>query len=92
MNRAEMVAAVATKTSISKKAASEVIDAVLESIKEGLLTDGRVALIGFGAWEVTERSARTGRNPQTGEPMNIPAAKTVRFKAGKNFKEEIKNS
>ncbi|QXE02005.1 DNA-binding protein HU-beta [Terribacillus aidingensis] len=90
MNKAELVEAVAQQAELSKKEASKAVDALLETISETLANDEKVQLVGFGTFEVRERAARTGRNPQTGEEITIPASKAPAFKAGKDFKEAVK--
>ena len=82
MNKSELVSAVAQKSQLSKVDAKKALDAVLESIGEELKNDGKVVLVGFGTFSVTERSARKGINPRTKEPIDIPAKKVVKFKAG----------
>lgn len=76
---------------LSKTAVSEVVDATLETIKEAVASDAKVILIGFGTFEQGERKARTGRNPQTGQEIKIPASKSPRFRAGKGFKDLLNN-
>ena len=87
MNKTELVAAMAEQTNLSKKdaeaALKEFIDVVSEELKKG----EKVQLVGFGTFEVSERAAREGRNPQTGETMEIKASKTPKFKAGKALKD-----
>ena len=90
MNKVELVEAVAQQAELSKKDASKAVDALLETISETLAKDEKVQLVGFGTFEVRERAARTGRNPQTGEEITIPASKAPAFKAGKDFKEAVK--
>ncbi len=82
MNKSELVSAVAQKSGLSKVDAKKALDGVLESIGEELKNDGRVVLVGFGTFSVTERSARKGINPRTKESIDIPAKKVVKFKAG----------
>ena len=82
MNKSELVSAVAQKSGLTKVDAKKALDAVLESIGEELKNDGRVVLVGFGTFSVNERSARKGINPRTKEPIDIPAKKVVKFKAG----------
>lgn len=82
MNKSELISAVAQKSGLSKVDAKKALDGVLESIGEELKNDGRVVLVGFGTFSVTERSARKGINPRTKEPIDIPAKKVVKFKAG----------
>ena len=89
MNKTELVAAIAEKAEISKKDAEGVVAAFTEIVTKELKKGGKVQLVGFGTFEVTKRSARSGRNPQTGETMKIAASKTPRFKAGKAFKDAI---
>ena len=82
MNKSELVSAVAQKSGLTKVDAKKALDGVLESISEELKNDGRVVLVGFGTFSVTERSARKGINPRTKEAIDIPAKKVVKFKAG----------
>ena len=82
MNKSELVSAVAEKSGLTKVDAKKALDAVLESIGEELKNDGKVVLVGFGTFSVNERSARKGINPRTKEPIDIPAKKVVKFKAG----------
>ena len=89
MNKAELIDAVAENADISKAAATRAVDTVLESITTTLKNGEQVALIGFGTFSVKERAARTGRNPRTGEPLEIPAAKVPSFKAGKALKDAV---
>ena len=89
MNKTELVAAVAAKTGQTKKAAEGSINAALQAITEELAKGGAVQLIGFGSFEVRSRAARTARNPRTGEPIQVNAAKTPAFKAGKALKDAI---
>lgn len=90
MNKAELVAAVAAKAELSKKDAAEAIDAVLATITDALKNDDKVQVVGFGTFEVRQRAARKGKNPQTGAAVDIPAAKVPAFKAGKALKDAIK--
>ena len=87
MNKKEFITAVAGKTGITKKDATIVLEAFMDTIKEAMSNDEKVHFTGFGTFEVVERAAREGRNPQTGETMIIPARKTPKFKAGKSLKE-----
>ena len=82
MNKSELVSAVAQKSGLTKVDAKKALDGVLEAISEELKNDGKVVLVGFGSFSVTERSARKGINPRTKEPIDIPAKKVVKFKAG----------
>jgi len=90
MNKTELVEAVAKSSDISKTVATKAVDAVFESITKSLEQEDKVTLIGFGTFEVRERSARTARNPRTGDPINIAATKVPAFKAGKKLKEAVK--
>ncbi|HPF29827.1 MAG TPA: HU family DNA-binding protein, partial [Lachnospiraceae bacterium] len=85
----ELVAAVADKAGITKKDAEAVVAAFTETVTKELKKGGKVQLVGFGTFEVTKRAARTGRNPQTGADMKIPASKAPKFKAGKAFKDAL---
>ncbi|AQS57101.1 MAG: HU family DNA-binding protein [Novibacillus thermophilus] len=89
MNKTELVEKVAEKRGLTKKDATQVVDAVLETISEALKNGEKVSLIGFGNFEVRERSARKGRNPQTGEEIQIKASKVPAFKPGKQLKESV---
>jgi len=89
MNKADIVAAVAEKTGLSKKDAEKAVKAFTEVVSDELVKGERIQLVGFGTFEVTERAAREGRNPKTGEPMAIAASKTPKFKAGKALKDMI---
>lgn len=89
MNKAELVAAVAEKTDMSKKDAEKAVSAVFSAIEESLAKNEKVQLVGFGTFEVKERAERTGRNPQTKEAIIIPAAKVPGFKAGKALKDAV---
>jgi DNA-binding protein HU-beta len=89
MNKADLVSKVAESTDLSKKDVSKAIEAVFDSISEALQNGEKVQLVGFGNFEVRERSARKGRNPQTGEEIDIPASKVPAFKPGKALKEGI---
>ncbi len=88
MNKAELVDAVQRLLGgeTTKRAAGDAVDAVLQAIARGVMKDGTVQIIGFGTFKVTERAARTGRNPKTKEPMKIDASRTVRFVPSAAFK------
>ncbi|GGA25594.1 MULTISPECIES: HU family DNA-binding protein [Psychrobacillus] len=90
MNKTELVNAVAEAAELSKKDASKAVEAVFESIQAALADGGKVQLIGFGNFEVRERAARKGRNPQTGEEIDIAASKVPAFKPGKALKDAVK--
>src|SRR5699024_2148273 len=91
MNKTELVDAVADKSELSKKDAAKAVDAVFDSVMDSLQGGDKVQIIGFGNFEVRERSARKGRNPQTGEEIQIPASKVPAFKAGKALRDAVKN-
>ena len=88
MNKAELTARVARDTRMTKVKASRVIDSLLEHVMKSLKKGERASLVGFGTFTVTRRRARTGRNPQTGSPIQIPARRVVRFTAGKSLKAD----
>ena len=87
MNKTELVAAMAEQTNLSKKDAEAALKAFIDVVSEELKKGEIVQLVGFGTFEVYERAAREGRNPQTGETMEIKASKTPKFKAGKALKD-----
>ena len=89
MNKAELVAAIADKAEISKKDSEAALKAFTDVVAEELKKGEKIQLVGFGTFEVAERAARTGRNPQTGAEMTIPASKAPKFKAGKALKDAI---
>lgn len=89
MNKTELVAALAEKTGASKKDTDNTLNAFTEVIIEALKRDGKVQLPGFGTFELRTRAARTGRNPHTGEAIEIAAAKVPAFKPGKGLKDAI---
>ena len=90
MNKTDLVAAVAAKAEISKKDAEAAVTAVFASITDALADGDKVALVGFGTFDVKERAARTGLNPRTKEKIQIPASKSPAFKAGKALKDAVK--
>lgn len=89
MNKQELVNEVAKKADLPKTKAQEAVEAIFESIKLTLKKGGEVRLVGFGTFTVAKRAATTGRNPRTGEKINIPASKQPKFKAGKELKEAV---
>lgn len=89
MNKAELIDKVAEGSDISKAAATRALDTVLDSITDALKAGDQVTLVGFGTFQVKDRAARTGRNPRTGESINIPASKNPSFKAGKALKDAV---
>ncbi len=90
MNKTELVAAIAEQAELSKKDAEAAVKAFIDVVSGALKDGDKVQLVGFGTFEVSERSARTGRNPQTGEEIKIAASRTPRFKAGKALKDLVK--
>ncbi|RAS91775.1 DNA-binding protein [Priestia endophytica] len=90
MNKTELVNAVAEQSELTKQDAAKAIDALFKTISNTLSKEEKIQLIGFGTFEVRERAARTGRNPQTGEEMQIAASKVPAFKPGKELKEAVK--
>lgn len=89
MNKNELVAAVAEKAGLTKKDADKAVAAVFDSIQEALAAGEKIQIIGFGIFEVKERPARKGRNPRTGEDIEIPASKNPGFRAGKALKDAV---
>ncbi len=89
MNKTELVAAIAAKTELSKKASEDAVKAFIDVVTEELTKGEKVQLVGFGTFEVAERAARTGKNPQTGKAIKIAASKAPKFKAGKALKETV---
>lgn len=89
MNKTELVAAIAEQTELSKKDAEKALKAFTDIVADELKKGEKVQLVGFGTFEVSERAAREGRNPQTGETMKIAASKAPKFKAGKALKDVV---
>lgn len=89
MNKTELVAAVAEQAGISKKDAEAAVKAFTDVVAGELKNGGKVQLVGFGTFEVADRAAREGRNPKTGETMNIEASKSPKFKPGKALKDSV---
>lgn len=89
MNKTELIAAIAEKTELSKKDAEKALKAFTDVVAEQLKNGDKVQLVGFGTFEVSERAAREGRNPLTGEAMQIKASKSPKFKAGKALKDQL---
>ncbi len=89
MNKAELVSAIADQAELSKKDAEKALKAFTDVVAEELKKGEKIQLVGFGTFEVSERAAREGRNPQTGEPMKIAASKAPKFKAGKALKDLV---
>ena len=89
MNKAELVAAVAEKSGLSKKDSEKAVNAAFDAISDELVKGGKVQLVGFGSFETKERNARVGRNPRTKEEIEIPASRVPLFKAGKALKDAV---
>ena len=90
MNKAELISAIATDAGVSKSVASKVLDSMINNVTESLKKGKKVTLVGFGTFSVTKRKARTGRNPQTGKEIKIPARKVAKFRAGAKLAEAVK--
>ena len=90
MTKADLVEKMAKDAGISKAAAGKALDSFIEGVVKSVKKGNKVALIGFGTFSVAKRKARTGRNPQTGKPIQIPARKVPKFSAGKTFKDAVK--
>lgn len=89
MTKAELIASIAAKADLNKTSAEHVLNAILDAMQEMLAAEGKITLTGFGTLEVQNRTERTGRNPRTGKPLTIPAAKVVKFRAGKMLKNAL---
>jgi DNA-binding protein HU-beta len=89
VNKGELVDAVAEKANVTKKQAETIVTATFETIQEQVASGDKVTLVGFGSFEVRDRQAREGRNPKTGDKMQIPASKVPAFSPGKLFKEKV---
>ena len=89
MNKTELVAAMAEKAELSKKDSEKALKAFIDVVSEELQKGEKIQLVGFGSFEVSERAARTGKNPQTGAEIKIPASKAPKFKAGKALKDAV---
>ncbi|MFA8300563.1 MAG: HU family DNA-binding protein [Hyphomicrobiales bacterium] len=90
MNKAELIEAIAMEAKLTKADAKRALDAFIKTTSESLEKGNRVALVGFGSFSVSDRAARTGRNPQTGAEITIPAKKVVKFKPGNELSNNIK--
>lgn len=89
MNKATLIAQIAEKSGLERKQAEKALDAFIETVTDALKAGDKVQLVGFGSFEVKERAAHSGRNPATGETIEIPASKSPVFKAGKTFKDAL---
>lgn len=89
MNKTELIEAIAASADLPKAAAGRALDAMIDAVTDALKNNDPVVLVGFGTFAVKERAARTGRNPQTGQPIDIAAARIPSFKAGKALKDAV---
>lgn len=89
MNKAELIAKIAEDADITKTQANDALDSFIEAVTTTLKSDGKVTLVGFGTFTVSRRAARNGRNPQTGEGINIAEKKVAKFKAGKELAGQL---
>lgn len=90
MNKGDMVNQIATDAGITKQQAQDALDSVIQTTSNELKNGNKVTLVGFGTFSVSKRSARKGRNPQSGQEINIPAKKVVKFKPGKDLSDHVK--
>ena len=90
MTKAELLEKAAKDAGISKAAAAKALDSFIDGVVKSVKKGNKVAFVGFGTFSISKRKARTGRNPQTGEPIKIPARKVPKFSAGKTFKDALK--
>jgi DNA-binding protein HU-beta len=89
VNKAELIEKVANEGGLVKSDAEKAVNAFIHTVVAAVASDDKVTIPGFGAWSRTQRSARTGRNPRTGEPVAIPASKAVKFSVGADFKKKV---
>jgi DNA-binding protein HU-beta len=89
MNKGDLINMVAEQADLTKNQASDAVNAVFDAVSKALTEGDKATLIGFGTFSISERAARQGRNPQTGETIQIAASKVVRFKAGKELKDKV---
>ena len=92
MNKSDLISVISERLSVSNAEAEKTVNLVLNTIKDGIHDKGRVTLTGFGSFDLRSRKAREGRNPQTGEVMQIPASRTIGFKPGKSWKEALQTT
>ncbi len=91
MNKAELIGAMEKNSDLNKKQAADALEAFVKSVTDELAKGDRISLVGFGSWSVDERNARTGRNPRTGEEIQIAAKKVVKFKPGASLSDAVNN-
>lgn len=91
MNKAELIGAMEKNSDLNKKQAADALEAFVKSVTGALAKGDRISLVGFGSWSVDERNARTGRNPRTGEEIQIAAKKVVKFKPGASLSDAVNN-
>ena len=89
MNKSELISEVASKTALPKKDAEKAVNAFIDTVKAAIAKKDKVQLIGFGTFEARVREARTGKNPRTGEILEVPASRAVKFKVGAEFKKKV---
>jgi DNA-binding protein HU-beta len=89
VNKSELIDKVAEEAGLAKSEAEKAVNALIQVVQGAVATGDKVTLPGFGNWSRTDRSARTGRNPRTGEPVQIPASKAVKFSVGADFKKKV---
>ncbi len=89
MTKADLIAKIAQQANLSKAASEKALNGCLDAIQESLTAEGKLTLTGFGTFSVAQRKERTGRNPQTGEEMTIPAGKAIKFKPGKGLQDVV---
>lgn len=89
MNKSELVSSMAKKAGTTQKQAQLLLEAFQDSLTEAMVTDGKLMLVGFGTFSVIEKSARVGRNPKTGDPVKIPAKKTIKLKVSDKLNEQL---
>lgn len=92
MNKGELIGAIAEKTEMTQKQVDTVVNKLIDTVKEAVAGGEKITLTGFGTFEKRDRKARTGRNPRTGEEMQIPASSVPAFSAGKQFKDAVKSA
>ncbi len=89
MNKAELIEKITSASGVAKGDVDKVVNSFIDTVQRAVAVDDKVTLPGFGAWSRSQRKARVGRNPRTGDPVNIPASKAVKFSVGARFKEQV---